>query len=204
MELNQRQLKFVEEFLRTGNATNSYIAAGYSETGAAMNASRLIRNEKVHQIISNERRAVRQATWGNIEATLQDLQKVFERCMQVESVLDGKGNPTGEFKFDSRGALKAKELIGKYLGIFHDKIEIPFHNAAREVPQLNEEEYQSLKVQFLNTVLGEASAIQKQSPRTIPLQPTPQNSETVCNRDASPKGSNEFQKAISIARPTQL
>ena len=35
-----------------------------------------------------------------------------------------KGNPTGEFKFDSRGFLKACELEGKYLGIWKDKKEL--------------------------------------------------------------------------------
>lgn len=36
-----------------------------------------------------------------------DLVTIKERCMQVEPVLDRKGNPTGVFQFDSHGAIAA-------------------------------------------------------------------------------------------------
>jgi len=37
---------------------------------------------------------------------------------KVEIVKDGK--PTGRFKFDSTGSLKAQELLGRYLRLFED------------------------------------------------------------------------------------
>ena len=37
--------------------------------------------------------------------------------MQPVAVLDSKGHPTGEFKFDSKGATKILEMLSKHFGI---------------------------------------------------------------------------------------
>ena len=49
------------------------------------------------------------------------LMTVTERCMQAEPVLDKDGNPTGEYKFDSGGANRALELLGKTMRMFEGK-----------------------------------------------------------------------------------
>jgi phage terminase small subunit len=54
-ELSKRQELFVAEYLVDQNATRAYIAAGYSPTGAAQSASRLLRNTKVAEIVSSIR-----------------------------------------------------------------------------------------------------------------------------------------------------
>jgi hypothetical protein len=51
---------------------------------------------------------------------LQTLKTVVDRSLQAEPVLDSEGNPTGEFKFDSRGATAAAIAIGKELGMFRE------------------------------------------------------------------------------------
>lgn len=58
----------------------------------------------------------------NAKWVLEKLQTIANRCMQEEQVMS-KDGPTGEFKFDSSGANKAVELIGKHLKMFTDKIE---------------------------------------------------------------------------------
>jgi phage terminase small subunit len=52
-QLNARQQKFVEAFLRLGNATHAYKAAGYRGTGntAESTACQLLKNPKVSQAI---------------------------------------------------------------------------------------------------------------------------------------------------------
>jgi phage terminase small subunit len=45
--LNPKQEKFCQEYYKTSNATQSYISAGYSEKGAEVSASQLLRNPKV-------------------------------------------------------------------------------------------------------------------------------------------------------------
>jgi len=49
------------------------------------------------------------------------LMTVTERCMQAEPVKDRDGNPTGEFRFDSAGANRALELLGKTMRMFEAK-----------------------------------------------------------------------------------
>lgn len=55
------------------------------------------------------------------EYVLQKLKSVVERCMQAEPVLDHKGKPTGEYRFDSTGANGALRLLGTEIGMFKDK-----------------------------------------------------------------------------------
>jgi phage terminase small subunit len=45
--------------------------------------------------------------------------EVLDKCMAAEPILDFSGNPTGEYKFDSRGANMALENMAKYFGMFH-------------------------------------------------------------------------------------
>jgi len=44
--------------------------------------------------------------------------EVLNRCMQAEQVKDQDGNPTGEWKFDARGANIVLENMAKYFGMF--------------------------------------------------------------------------------------
>lgn len=52
---------------------------------------------------------------------LETLKTVVDRSLQVEEVKDSEGRPTGEFKFDSRGATAAAIAIGKELGMFREQ-----------------------------------------------------------------------------------
>ena len=52
------------------------------------------------------------------EWVISRLQKVVERCMQAEPVVDRQGTPTGEYKFDSSGANAALKMLGDTLGMF--------------------------------------------------------------------------------------
>ena len=48
--------------------------------------------------------------------------------MQKIQVFDKKGEPTGEWKFDSAGANRSLELLGRHLGMFTDKFKIVDEN----------------------------------------------------------------------------
>jgi phage terminase small subunit len=52
-ELNIKQKKFADYYIETGNATASYLRAGYESEGnaAEVNASRLLGNAKVLEYI---------------------------------------------------------------------------------------------------------------------------------------------------------
>lgn len=54
----------------------------------------------------------------NREWVITRLMSVVDRCMQAEPVTDGKGEPTGEYKFDASGANQALKMLGDTMGMF--------------------------------------------------------------------------------------
>ena len=50
--------------------------------------------------------------------------------MTAEPVLNKEGKPIGQWRFDSMGANKAIENIGKYLGMFTERVEV--NNVSRK------------------------------------------------------------------------
>lgn len=54
MSLNPRQLAFADEYIITGNATQSAIKAGYSEKYANTNASKLLQNTTIKSYIKQK------------------------------------------------------------------------------------------------------------------------------------------------------
>ena len=53
-DLNPRQEKFISEYLKTLNVTQSAIKAGYSPHTASVQGSRLLKNEKVAKYIDEQ------------------------------------------------------------------------------------------------------------------------------------------------------
>jgi phage terminase small subunit len=64
---------------------------------------------------------------------------ISDRCVQGDPVLDRDGNPTGEWKFDSSGANKATELIGKHLGLFRDNLNVSGSLGVRIVDDIDDD-----------------------------------------------------------------
>ena len=59
------------------------------------------------------------------EYVLNSLVSVAERCQQAEPVMIRDGRDwveSGEYKFDSAGANRALELLGKHLALFTEKV----------------------------------------------------------------------------------
>lgn len=119
---------FADGMIEHGNGRKAAIDAGYARKSASVAASRLKKNAKIKayleeiNAISSEKSCVTQ------EYVLVTLKEMVERCMQKAKVLDKKGQqiwietPSGEivpaYTFNSAGAAKGLELLGKHLGTF--------------------------------------------------------------------------------------
>lgn len=142
VKLTKKQEMFVAEYLTDFDGKRAAISAGYSPKTAESQASQLLKNPKVSAAIAKE--TGKRLTKLNISAdyVLQNIVEIGERCMQKRwPKMIGKGkdakqvteyvtNPeTGEeelaevYEFNSLGALKAQELLGKYFKLFTDKVE---------------------------------------------------------------------------------
>lgn len=131
MALTPKQARFVEEYLVDLNGTQAAIRAGYAESGASVEACRLLGNANIADAV-----AAAQAERGERVNVDQDwvmrrFLAISNRCMQIAPVYDRKGKPVmvqgddGEkaqaFIFDAAGANKATEMIAKHLGMFVER-----------------------------------------------------------------------------------
>lgn len=128
MALNAKHILFVNDYMISQNVTESYKKVyGCSEEAARKNGSRLMTNDDIRSEIERRQKKineqVEEKTGISVQWVLDSFKSIAERCMQAEAVTDREGNPTGEYKFDSAGANKAVESIGKYLGMFKEKVE---------------------------------------------------------------------------------
>jgi len=132
-KLTPRQARFVDEYLVDLNATQAAIRAGYSASSADVNGSRMLGNAKVARAIAEKIEKRSQATSLTAEYVVNSLMEVAERCLQRRPVMvfdpversmvqatDDEGNHI--WQFDSQGANRSLELLGKHLGMYTDKI----------------------------------------------------------------------------------
>ncbi len=125
-KLTAKQEMFCKEYLIDLNATQAAIRAGYSEKTAKVTGSENLTKPDIAEKIQTLFDTRAEKVELNSEWVLRNLEKVANRCMQAEPVMVRGENgmeESGEFKFDSSGANKSLELIGKHLKLFTDKVE---------------------------------------------------------------------------------
>lgn len=147
-KLNEKQQRFVDEYLIDLNGTQAAIRAGYSAKTADVQGSRLLANAKVQQAVS-ERMAERSKRTGvNQDRIVLELAKIA--MVKMTDIVNGHGeiktsatdddlaciesikyksseSDTGfsverEVKIASK--VKALELLGKHLGMWNDKLDV--------------------------------------------------------------------------------
>jgi phage terminase small subunit len=105
---NQRHERFAQLIAQGKSATAAYIEAGYSETGADANASRLIGNDSVAARIQHLKATAAQQAVVTAQMALE----------QLAIEMAGTGPDTS-----SGARTKAAELILKYHGAFTERTE---------------------------------------------------------------------------------
>jgi len=122
--LTEKQKMFVLEYLVDLNATAAARRAGYSEKTAEIIGHENLRKPNIHTAIQEAQQERSEKLSLSAEWVLGRFKLISDRCIQGEPVLDREGNPTGEWRFDSSGANKATEMIGKHLGMFKENLNV--------------------------------------------------------------------------------
>ncbi|MEF0646005.1 terminase small subunit [Acinetobacter nosocomialis] len=129
---NERHEKFCQELLASPqfSITEAGKAAGYKHR---QNSWDVYKIPKVQERIKYLKSMLMAELGVDQLYVVRNLRNIAERCMQAQPVLDRAGDPVlilgdeGElkaaYKFDSAGAIRATELLGKHTGMFGDKVQ---------------------------------------------------------------------------------
>lgn len=127
--LTAKQEAFCNEYLIDLNATAAAKRAGYSEDSAYSIGSENLKKPEISSRIVELRAELSEKTHVTAEYVIQGIKETAERCLQRVPVMkwdytekrmvqeqDDEGKDV--WTFDSNGANKAFELLGKHIGLF--------------------------------------------------------------------------------------
>lgn len=111
------------------NGTQAAIRAGCREKSARKTASKWLTNADILARVRELQAEQTQRLSVSADFVVQQLVETLNRCMAAQPVMvwDAEARQkveSGEYTFDSRGALRALELIGKHLGMFEDRMRL--------------------------------------------------------------------------------
>lgn len=121
MKLTEKQKRFADEYIISGNATQSAIKAGYSSKYANTNASKLLQNTTIKSYIEERLAKLESKRIANAQEVLEYLTGVM-RGDEKEEVMTEDGVAYREPSVKDK--LKAAELLGKRHALFTEKQEI--------------------------------------------------------------------------------
>lgn len=125
-KMTLKQQRFADEYIITGNATQSAIKAGYSSKYANTNANKLLQNTTIKGYIDVRLAKLESEKIATQEEVLQYLTSVM-RGEKTEPllVLDGEGTQKViQAVPNVQSRTRAAELLGKRYGTFTDRVDI--------------------------------------------------------------------------------
>lgn len=107
-DLSDKHKRFCEEYIKDNNGYQAAIRAGYSEKGAYVHSSRMLRDVKIRAYIDSLKENI--AKENKIDA--QWVLEKFQEIARISLERNEKG------KIDAHGASRALENIAKHLGFY--------------------------------------------------------------------------------------
>lgn len=107
--LTPKQQRFVEEYLIDLNATAAAKRAGYSAKTAEWQGPQLLGKTHVAAAVQQARAKVSERTARTVDAVIADIRRIGDMAEASE---------------EWGAALKARELEGKHLGAFTERVEV--------------------------------------------------------------------------------
>ncbi len=142
-KLNLKQQLFCDWYIKLGgfqHGTEAMIKAGYSAKTATVNCSKLLTRPNIQAYLDKRKHELEELLGFNKSTILKDLQEIKAKSMQAKPVMEWdrdtkqmeqvvevneEGKEVGVFLFDSNGANRAIENIGKMMGYYApEKIEV--------------------------------------------------------------------------------
>lgn len=115
--LTALQRTFIDWYILTANATQSYLKASPRSTSpinASAQAHALLRQQRIQNAIARRREQVRQYVALDQESVKQRLEEIYQRALNASDL-----DPTNANLLDK--ALKAAQLMGQTTALFSEK-----------------------------------------------------------------------------------
>ncbi len=159
MALNDKQKRFVDEYLKDLNATQAAIRAGYSAKTAYAIAEKLLRKAEIQQAVQDAKKARSKRTEITQDRVLQELARLA--FFDPRKIFHGDGSPTAvhELDDDTAAAVSGLDVVNignsdvgigqvlkykvadkgaaltnamRHLGMFNDKLDVNVTNTLAE------------------------------------------------------------------------
>lgn len=116
--INIRQEMWCQTWVQTFDAKKSFEMANYNGEAYGMIRDQNLRKKHIQYRIKHILAERVAGLHINEDWIVLHLVKVLNQSIAGTQVMDREGNPTGEWTHDSRGALKALEMLGANIGMF--------------------------------------------------------------------------------------
>ena len=130
LKMTERQKRFCEEYIASGNATQSAIKAGYSPNSAKQVGQRLLTYADLKSYIDKNLSEISSSKIATAQEVLEYLTSVLRgESTSTEVVVEGIGEGCSEARLikkapSEKERLKAGELLGKRYGIYTEKVDM--------------------------------------------------------------------------------
>lgn len=130
--MNKRQQKFADEYIKTGNAKQSALTAGYAKQSAVKYSSGLLKNPDVQAYIQERMAEIKTNAIADQQEILEGLTRIARReepdytVVTVEHSENGtteKTPQTVETPTQVKDSVRAYELLGKRHTMWTDKVQ---------------------------------------------------------------------------------
>lgn len=128
--LNERQMRFVDEYMIDLNATQAAIRTGYSVKTAYSQGQRLLKHVELKTEIERRTEQMRSEKVADAQEIMEYLTSVMRGESEAEVVVvEGCGEGVSSARTmqkapDEKEKLKAAELLGKRYGMFNNKLNV--------------------------------------------------------------------------------
>lgn len=124
--MNERQKRFADEYIISGNAYQSAIKAGYSPKYAKTDAHKLLENTRIKNYIDERLAQLESEKIADQQEVLKYLSAVMrgEMTEQTLKSVGESGQVITEIDVGAKDRIKAAELLGKRYRLWTDKSEL--------------------------------------------------------------------------------
>ena len=130
MKLTEKQKRFADYYIETGNITEAAVKAGYSKKTARVIGQENLLKPAIKGYIDEKMEAMQDERTASAKEVLEFLTKSMRGEIKEEVVVvEGTGDGTSEARtvkkqIGLRDRIKSAELLGKRYRLFTDKVEV--------------------------------------------------------------------------------